>query len=230
MTTRHRRQVADRRPPDEVLSVQSGRPASRQAGRQTDRHDRRAERSAGRLEMSRRVGGAESRRQAQPVSQSVIQSVAGRSCAGWAGWMGAPSVLLFLLNKNMRWSIFEKFTHVSQAPSAEEPAGGGRWSHRCSDRGRSLGGHCVLSGLWGLVGPRQIHVGPRGPWKSRCEWCEALVEHRGKRKDNKRVREGSTDQKWRAGGLAGCWPGRVGQNQKGKNGFKHVCVCFLTVV
>lgn len=68
----------------------SGDPSHQTADSQTaDSRQHRGERSAGMLEMSRRVGGAESRRQAQSVGHAH----------GWAGWMGAPSVLLFLLKR-----------------------------------------------------------------------------------------------------------------------------------
>lgn len=86
------------------------------------------------LEMSRRVGGAESRCQAQPV----------RSCAGsgLAGW-GPRPVLLFLLEK--RTEERPIFENLPMFP-AQEPAGGHRRSfHRCSDRGRSLGPLCVFA-------------------------------------------------------------------------------------
>lgn len=68
----------------------SGDPSHQTADSQTaDSRQHRGERSAGMLEMSRRVGGAESRCQAQSVGHAH----------GWAGWMGAPSVLLFLLKR-----------------------------------------------------------------------------------------------------------------------------------
>lgn len=124
-----RPQTADRRPPDRRRAEQH-RAASR------------GKRSAGRLEMSRRVGGAESRCQAQSV---------GHAPARLAGW--GPVRSSIFVEKNRRWSIFE---NLPMFP-AQEPAGGGRSFHRCSDRGRSLG-HCVLlvflvsgaqaTGLW----------------------------------------------------------------------------------
>lgn len=107
------------------------------------------------LEMSRRVGGAESRRQAQSV----------RSCAG-LGWLdGGPVRSSIFVGKNREGPFLK---NLPMFP-AQEPAGGRRSFHRCSDRGRSLGplGPWVLGSFWVFSGAQVmglscIHVEPRG--------------------------------------------------------------------
>lgn len=148
-------------PPDhETQAMQDHQAADR---RQQDRQHRGGkERSAGMLEMSRRVGGAESRCQAQSV----------RSCAGrpWAGWMGPPSrSSIFVVKEYRRRPIFE---NLPMFP-AQEPAGGHRRSfHRCSDRGRSLGPLCVFL----RPGNGSLCLHPcRATRCLRGRWCESCV-------------------------------------------------------